>query len=137
MTAPETAPETVPTARTARPYLWPWVFVVLNAVVWGNRIKLGEGQMPTVLVALTFLVPALVLAVALVWRKALVAPVVAALALWTILYWPVKLVNIALHDHPVPFVVVHVVLGVVSVAVAGMALRAVLRPGARVAAATS
>lgn len=119
------------TTSTFRQYPWPWAFVALNAVVWGNRIKLGEGQLPTVLVALTFLVPAVVLAVALVWRRALVAPVVGALGLWTVLYWPVKLVNIALHDHTVPFVVVHVVLGGVSVAVATMALRSVLRPGSR------
>ena len=130
-----TAPLSAPPARTARQYLWPWVFVALNVVVWGGRVKLGKGQTPTVLVALTFLVPALVLGAVLIWRKSLVASCTAALALWTVLYWPVKLVNIALHDHPVPFVVVHVVLGVVSVTVAGMALRAVLRPGARIPAA--
>ena len=118
------SPELVPARRLL---IWPWVFVAWNVVVWAGRVRLGKGQEATVLVALTFLIPTIVLAVALVWFKRAVPAAAGALALWTFLYWPVKLVNIALHNHPVPFVVVHVVLGVVSVAVAGMGLRSALQ----------
>ena len=120
-------------ARAARRYVWPWVFVAWTVFVWAGRIKLADAEVGPLLLALTFLVPAVALAVALVWFRGAVPALVGALALWTTGVWVVRDLDIVLGgDHPVPFVVVHVVLGVVSVAVAGLALRSVLRPGREV-----
>jgi hypothetical protein len=57
----------------------------------------------------------------------------------TIVYWPVRVVQIAFADHDAAFVVVHAVLGVVSVALAlwawsGAGARRPKRAPARVAA---
>jgi len=118
--------------------VWPWVLVAWTVFVWAGRIKLADAEIGPLLLALTFLVPAVALAVSLVWFRAAVPAMVGALALWTTGVWVVRDIDIvAGGDHPVPFVVVHVVLGVVSVVVAGMALRAVLRPGAQVSAAAA
>jgi hypothetical protein len=51
-------------------------------------------------------------------------PLVALLALWTVVVWPVRAVQIASGEHGAGFVVVHVALGVVSVALAVVAVRA-------------
>ena len=123
---------TASSARTARQFVWPWVFVAWTVFVWAGRIKLADAEVGPLLLALTFLVPAVALAAALVWRRSAVPALVGALALWTTGVWVVRDIDIvAGGDHPVPFVVVHVLLGVVSVAVAAMALRSVLRPTAR------
>lgn len=47
-----------------------------------------------------------------------------ALAGWTIGYWVLRLPWILVHDHPVPFKVVHTLLAVVAVGLAVAALRA-------------
>lgn len=49
---------------------------------------------------------------------------VALLGLWTVVVWPVRTVQIATAGHGAAFVVVHVALGVVSVALAALAVRA-------------
>lgn len=124
--------------RTARQYVWPWVLVAWTVFVWAGRIKLADAEIGPLLLALTFLVPAVALAVSLVWFRGAVPALVGALSLWTAGVWVVRDLDIVLGgDHPVGFVVVHVVLGVVSVVVAGMALRAVVRPGAQVPATAS
>lgn len=49
---------------------------------------------------------------------------VALLALWTVLVWPVRSVQIATADHGAGFVAVHVALGAISIALAVIAVRA-------------
>ena len=125
--------DTVPPARRV---LWPWLLVGWTVFVWAGRIRLAEGEVGPFLLALTFLVPAVALAVALVKFRTAVPALVGALALWTTGVWVVRDADIVLGgDHPVGFVVVHVVLGVVSVALAALALRSVLRRPEVVAAA--
>lgn len=51
-------------------------------------------------------------------------PLVALLALLTVVVWPVRAVQIAGASHGVGFVVVHVALGIVSVGLAVLAVRA-------------
>lgn len=121
-------------SSTFRTFPWPWLFVGWTVFVWAGRIRLAEGELGPFLLALTFLVPTAALAVALVRFRAAVPALVGALALWTTGVWVVRDVDIvAGGDHPVGFVVVHVVLGVVSVALAALALRSVLRRPAVVA----
>ncbi|MFM7069624.1 MAG: hypothetical protein ACKOYM_09210 [Actinomycetes bacterium] len=106
--------------------MWPWLLVVWTAIVWGGRIRLADGASGPLLLALTFLAPALVLAVCLACHSPRVPNAVGALAAWTVAVWVVRVPGIALGGHPIPFLVVHVVLAVVSVSVAAVALRAVL-----------
>lgn len=98
------------------------VLAVWTLVVWAGRIRnavtADEGIGP-VLLAVTFV--ALAVAV-LVTRGA--RPAVLALAAWTTGVWAVRAVDIALlSDHEAAFVVVHVVLAVVSVALSAWAAR--------------
>ncbi len=51
--------------------------------------------------------------------------VVAVLAAFTTVIWLIRAVDIAIGDHSVPFIVVHVVLAVVSIALAVLAMRSV------------
>jgi hypothetical protein len=50
-----------------------------------------------------------------------------ALAGWTVVVWIVRGVDIATGDHSAGFVVVHLLLGLVSIALAGLATRSVAR----------
>jgi len=50
---------------------------------------------------------------------------IVALAAWTVVVWPVRLVDIAASDHSAGFVAVHAAIGVLSVALAALAGRAV------------
>ncbi len=50
---------------------------------------------------------------------------VGALAAFTTVIWVIRAVDIAIGDHSVPFIVVHVVLAVVSIALAMLSLRSV------------
>jgi hypothetical protein len=54
-----------------------------------------------------------------------------ALAGWTVVVWIVRGVDIATGDHSAGFVVVHLALGVISIALAAVAVRSVaqLRDG--------
>ncbi len=116
------------TDATARRNPWPWLLVVWTVFVWGGRIRLAEGEVGPFLLALTFLVPTLALVVALLRFRAAVPALVGALALWTTAVWVVRDVDIVVGGgRSAGFVAVHVVLGVVSVAVAALALRSVLR----------
>ena len=116
------------TDAAARRNPWPWLLVVWTVFVWGGRIRLAEGEVGPFLLALTFLVPTLALVVALLRFRAAVPALVGALALWTTAVWVVRDVDIVVGGgRSAGFVAVHVVLGVVSVAVAALALRSVLR----------
>ena len=101
---------------------------VWTLVVWGGRIRnaiADDAGAGSVVLAVTFVLLALlVLATRGGWR-----PVV-ALAAWTVAVWAVRAVDIALFsDHDTAFVVVHLVLATVSVALAAWAARTVTRSG--------
>ena len=109
----------------------PAVFLaVWTLLVWAGRIRnavgADEGLGPVVL-AVTFVVLAVV-----VLASRCARPAVLALAGWTTAVWAVRAVDIAvLSDHEAAFVVVHLVLAVVSIALAAWAARAELTRSAR------
>ena len=124
------------------------LFVGWTLFVWVGRIRnamtdpdlADGGRTGPLLLALSFVVPAVVVGVLAFLARPSVAtgdPAprsrlragVQALAAWTTGVWIVRVVDIAFGgDHPVGFVVVHTVLGVVSVALAALAVRAVRTP---------
>ena len=108
--------------------LFVWLGRIRNALV--DPALQGSDRVGPLLLAMTFVVPALVLAVGWVValrRSSPLAPWAAwtlwALAVWTVGVWAVRIVDIAFAgDHSIGFVAVHVVLAVVS---SGCALWAV------------
>jgi hypothetical protein len=96
--------------------------------VWATRIRnaLGDDELSTgakawaVGVATAFTLGGLIVLVAAL-RRTKVVPAVRALAAVTAVYWPVRVVQIALADHDATFIAVHTVLGVVSVGLAAWA----------------
>ena len=107
--------------RPAALALVAWTFFVWTtriANIWRDEdLSVGD-QVERTALALSFTLLAIGVLVAL-WRRAEPATAVAvgALAGWSVAVWVVRDVRIALGDHDVAFVVVHVVLGVVSVSV--------------------
>jgi hypothetical protein len=119
-------------------------FYVWTLFVWVGRIRNaltddaleGWDRNGPLLLALSFVVPALVLAVVLVRHAAgsaarapgrLLTQGTIALVAWTTAVWVVRAGDIALgRDHEAAFVVVHLVLAVVSISLGVLAARAVL-----------
>ncbi|HEX7096126.1 MAG TPA: hypothetical protein VF183_09595 [Acidimicrobiales bacterium] len=101
--------------------------------VWATRIRnaLGDDELSgaETAIALTtsvvFVALALAVLVAVV-RSSHVRLAVAVLAALSVVYWPVRVVQITLADHSVGFTVVHAALGVVSVVLSVWAWRAVI-----------
>ena len=93
-------------------------------VVWAGRIRnavADDAGAGPVLLAVTFVALAVAVLLTRGDRRAVVA-----LAAWTVAVWAVRAVDIALlSDHDTAFVVVHLVLAVVSVALAAAATAAV------------
>ncbi len=112
--------------------LFVWVGRVRNAL--GDPDLSGSERVGPLLLATSFAVPALVLAIVLFTsarRSRGVGPVlrygVFALAAWTCGVWVVRMADIALGgDWEVAFVVVHAVLAVVSSGLAVVAARSVI-----------
>lgn len=109
-----------------------WTFLV-----WTTRIRniwtddaltTGEQWARTALAG-SFTVLALAVVVALVRRAPWLRAVVVALAAWSVAVWAVRSVGIATAGHDVGFVVVHLVLAVVSLALSVLAVRGA-SPGA-------
>jgi len=104
------------------------VFGSYCVLVWATRIRnaLGQDDLSTggktvaVGVATMFTLGGLAVLVAAL-RRAHLAAAVRVLAAVTVVYWPVRVVQIALADHGAGFVAVHAALGVVSVALALLA----------------
>jgi uncharacterized membrane-anchored protein len=98
------------------------VFGSYCVLVWATRIRnaLGQddlsagGKAVAVGVASAFTVGGIAVLVAALRRAQLVAAV-RVLAAVTIVYWPIRVVQIVLADHGAAFVAVHVALGVISV----------------------
>lgn len=105
---------------------WPeWAFVGWTVFVWAGRIRNGG----SLLLAASFLV----LAGLALWRRRLWVTLLAA---WTVGVWAVRTPYILVHDHPADFKAVHVVLAVVSIALAVVAQRDVQREREAAAAST-
>jgi len=101
-------------------------FGAWNAAIWLLRIRniVRDDELGTA-ARVAWLVPALVfglgglVALGAWWRGGAVpARVVVAVAVVTVLYWPVRTVLIVAGDHEPGFVVVHLVLAVLSMALA-------------------
>jgi hypothetical protein len=116
------------------------VLAVWTFATWGTRVRniagdddLGAGaRAVALLVALAFVLGATAVIVALVRRSERFVLLASLLAAGTLVYWPVRLVQIATRDHSAAFVAVHVVLGVLGMLLAGWTLRARMarsRPG--------
>lgn len=117
--------------------------VVWTLLVWTTRIAniwdddaMSEGEKwGRTGLAMSFTVLAVGAAVA-VWRRSgWQRQVVAALGAWTIAVWVVRAVGIATGDHDAGFIVVHLVLAVVSIALSTLAIREAARAERTLAAA--
>jgi hypothetical protein len=100
--------------------------------IWGDdELSAGDKWGRTSL-ALSFTLLALAVGAAVLRRSSWVRPTLGALAGWTVVVWVVRAVGIATGDHDAAFIVVHLVLAAVSVALAGLVLREERRahPGA-------
>ena len=101
--------------------------------VWTTRIRnvLGDdelgaaGRAAGLALSGSFVVLAVVSLAAVRGRSRLLGPAARALAAWTVGVWLVRGTGIALGDHRASFVVVHLVLALVSIALAGLTWRAV------------
>ena len=102
-------------------------FAAWTLLVWGGRIRNAVADAEgagSVVLAVTFVALAAAVLVTRGDRRA-----VLALAAWTVAVWVVRGLDIALlSDHDTVFVVVHLVLAVVSVALAAAATRSARAP---------
>lgn len=110
--------------RSATIALVGWTLLVWTTRInniWGDdTLTTGEKWGRTGL-ALSFTVLALVVGVA-VWRRlSWLRLALAVLAGWTVGVWVVRSIGIATGDHSAGFIAVHLVLAVVSIALAGLA----------------
>jgi hypothetical protein len=112
-------------------------FALWTLFVWAGRVSnvlrddslSAGGKAGRLGLAASFAVPALVL---VLWRAghwrtrtaSSIAVLATALAAWTVGVWVVRTIEIARHHHDAAFVAVHAVLAVVSVVLAGLAVRA-------------
>ena len=93
--------------------------------IWSDDTLSTGGLVGRTVLALTFTVLAVLVAVALGRRARWTGTAVTALAAWTTVVWVVRAAGIAAGDHSIGFVVVHLVLAVVSIALAALAVRSV------------
>jgi len=110
-----------------------WALVGWTLFVWANRLRniwtddglTTSGQAGRSALALSFVLPALVIGATLLRRRwgRWFPWFVRAFAAWTVAVWVVRMVGIALHGHDIGFVVVHLVLAVLSSVLAVAAWR--------------
>jgi len=106
---------------------------VWSLLVWTTRIRniwtddeLSSGeQWGRTALAMSFTVLALAVGHAVYHRTSWQRPVVLALAAWTVAVWVVRSIGIATADHEGAFIAVHLVLAVMSIALAALAAREV------------
>ncbi|MDG1989149.1 MAG: hypothetical protein P8J19_03560 [Acidimicrobiales bacterium] len=113
-----------------------WLTLAWTAIVWVGRIRnvVGDDELTAgaqtwqIVVALIFLaLGALVATVPLgLWHRRPLGStrLVAMFCLWTIVFWTVRGGGMVFGDHEVGFKVVHTVLALVSIALAGALYRA-------------
>ena len=107
----------------------PAALAAWTVLVWTTRIRniwtddaLSTGeQWARTLLALSFTALAVAVAAAIARRASWLRPAVAALAAWTAAVWLVRSVDIATGDHSAAFVVVHLALAVISLALSAWA----------------
>ncbi|CAN5714076.1 hypothetical protein BH10ACT3_BH10ACT3_06910 [soil metagenome] len=117
--------------------LFVWGLVRVRNIL-GDEALTGSERVGPLVLSATMWVPALALAVALVVALVRHRPLgnaarigVAALAVWTVLIWLVRAYDIAIvNDHEAPFIIVHLVLAAISIALAVLAARS-MRPEVR------
>ena len=98
-----------------------WTTRIRN--IWGDDALSDSEKWGRTALALSFTVLAVAVAVALWRRRDWVGLAAKVLAGWTIGVWVVRSVGIATGDHEASFIAVHLVLAVVSCALAGLAVR--------------
>jgi hypothetical protein len=123
-------PSSTPRRPLATVALVVWTFLVWTTRI--NNIWADDGLDTAAKVgrtglALSFTVLAAATAVGL-WRRRQrvvrwLRPLVTGFAGWTVAVWVVRGVQIATDDHDLAFVAVHLVLAVVSIGLAGLAVR--------------
>jgi hypothetical protein len=102
--------------------LFVWLTRVRNAV--GDDDLSTAGKAGTLLLCASFAVLACLVLEAVVRSPDRRQPLVALLALWTTVVWVVRSVQIAADGRSAGFVAVHLALGVVSIVLGGIAVRA-------------
>ena len=110
---------------------WTFALCAVTLLIWTTRIgniwndaDLSDGEKwGRTALAASFTVLALLAAYAVHRRTAWRDLAVRALAGWTVVVWAVRAVGIATGDHEAAFIVVHLVLATVSVALAALAVR--------------
>lgn len=107
-----------------------WALVLWTLFVWGTRIVniLTDGGGAGALVVAAALTALAVVAAVSLARVRRLPWAVPALAAATIAVWAVRVPLLMAHDHEAAFVIVHLVLAAVSVALAVVALRATPLP---------
>lgn len=138
--APEDVPEDVPENVVARMAGFRLIsalpLVVWTLFIWGTRLRnafddealVGSERVQAFATAGVFLALALTVAVVLWFRRRsdvgqMDRWVVSGAAAFTMAFWLIRMVTIALGDHTLGFVLVHLVLGLGSMAVSVLALR--------------
>ena len=114
-----------------RRHAWAVALVTWTFFVWTTRIGNiwrddaldTAGKVGRTALALSFTLLALAVVGALWRRPAWVRPTVVALSVWTTGVWLVRDTSILFGDHDTAFKVVHTVLAVVSIVLAGLAVR--------------
>lgn len=114
------------------------LFAAWTLFVWGGRLRnlwlepgsLTEVSRWSLAGAVLFTALGLALVVAVVFGRARRA-VVGALGAITVAVWAVRGIDIALGDHSIGFIVVHLALAVISMVLAAWAWRSTNRPGAQ------
>jgi hypothetical protein len=102
--------------------LFVWLTRVRNAV--GDDELSSAGKAGTLVLCATFVVLAVLVLESIVRRTDRRQPLVALLALWTTVVWVVRSVQIATDGRSAGFVAVHLGLGVVSIVLGAVAVRA-------------
>ncbi len=119
-----------------RPRSWPAVgLAVWTLFVWLTRVRnvMGDDdlgvadQILGMALSGSFIVLAVYVLQAVTRRRERLGTAVLLLAGWTTVVWIVRGVAIATGNHSVGFVVVHLALGVISIALAFVAVRSVVR----------
>ena len=121
--------------RPRRPLLPALGLVAWTAFVWLTRVRnvLGDDELSVaarttgLLLAISFLVLAALVLLTALRRRDRLAVAILALAGWTVVVWIVRGIGIATGDHSEGFIVVHLALGAISIALAAVATRSVVQ----------
>jgi len=121
----------VATRAAASPKVAVYVVIGWTLFMWVTRTRLifTEKDLSAADIVLRIAPVFLFVALALVLLASVrtgrpdLARSVAVIAAWTTLYWLVRVTLISLHDHPIGFKIVHVVLAAISIGTAAWAWR--------------